>query len=110
MIGPKITYEKYDPKKEYDYVVNWVLIASMGDPKTWKGLEPGMVAQMNKAGGDEDKGLAGCLEDLNVLQEMLYSRPSGKYGRDRELPFTNHLQSMLLADSNSVVGRETVLK
>ena len=80
-----------------------MLIASIGDPKTWGGSET--VVTMKK--GDED-GLAGCLIDLNVLQEILYKRPSGI--TNRGLTFTNHLQSMLLADSNSVVGRDTILE
>ena len=46
-----------------------------GDPKTWGGSET--VVTMKK--GDED-GLAGCLIDLNVLQEILYKRPSGLKG------------------------------
>ena len=74
----------------------------MGDPKTWGGTET--VSSMKK--GDKD-GLAGCLIDLNTLQEILYKRPSGKVGG---MTFTHNLQSMLLADSNSVVGREIVLE
>ena len=98
-----VTFITYDPKTYYVYNVNWVLIGSMGDPKTWGGSET--VVTMKK-GGDED-GLAGCLIDLNILQEILYKRPSGS----RNIySFTHHLQSMLLADSNSVVGRATILE
>ena len=98
--GKHITFKTYDPSIEYYYQENWVLIGSMGDPKTWGGTET--VVTMKK--GAED-GLAGCLIDLNVLQEILYKRPSGDDG----FHFTHHLQSMLLADSNSVVGRNTIL-
>ena len=72
MIYPGITFETFDPSIEYYWNVNWVLIGSMGDPKTWGGSET--VVTMKK--GDED-GLAGCLIDLNILQEILYKRPSG---------------------------------
>ena len=103
--GKHITFKTYDPSIEYYYQENWVLIGSMGDPKTWGGTET--VVTMKK--GAED-GLAGCLIDLNVLQEILYKRPSGKFiERGKEVTFTHHLQSMLLADSNSVVGRNTIL-
>lgn len=101
VIRKGVTFKTYDPSIKYDYQVNWVVIASMGDPKTWGGTET--VVTMKK--GAED-GLAGCLIDLNVLQEILYKRPSGNYDDDT---FTHHLQSMLLADSNSVVGRDTIL-
>ena len=56
--------------------------------------------------GDKD-GLAGTLIDMNVMQEILYQRPSGKdtYGQH----FTHFLQSILLADSHSVIGTKTIL-
>ena len=89
----------------YNIVINWILIGSMGDPKTWAG---GESVAIKKGSAD---GLAGCLVDLNVLQEILYIRPSGHYNEDgfAGYNFTNHLQSVLLADSNSVVGRDTIL-
>ena len=77
----------------------------MGDPKTWGGSET--VTEMKKGGPTDSDGLAGCLIDLNILQEILYKRPSGKDGL---WYFTHHLQSMLLADSNSVVNSETILE
>ena len=36
---PYTTFKKYDPKFEYNYRIQWVLIGSMGDPKTWGGTE-----------------------------------------------------------------------
>ena len=77
----------------------------MGDPKTWGGSET--VTEMKKGGPTDSDGLAGCLIDLNILQEILYKRPSGKDGL---WYFTHHLQSMLLADSNSVVNSKTILE
>ena len=57
-----ITYHKYDPvKHKYLAVNHWVLIGSMGDPKTWAG---GESVAIKKGSAD---GLAGCLVDLNVL-------------------------------------------
>ena len=103
---PDVTFLTYDPNLKYLWQHNWVLIASLGDPKTWKGteyIETAVSRQMK--GGDQD-GLAGCLIDFNVLQEILYKRPSGEYDG---LNFTHHLQSMLLADSNSIVGKTVVL-
>ena len=52
--------------------MNWVLIGSLGDPESWEG---GDVVARKK--GDKD-GLAGVLVDFNILQEILYQRPSGK--------------------------------
>ena len=66
------TLIRYDPALEYYMVNNWVLIGSLGDPETWKG---GDVVARKK--GDKD-GLAGVLVDFNILQEILYQRPSGK--------------------------------
>ena len=55
--------------------------------------------------GDKD-GLAGTLIDMNVMQEILYQRPSGIY---EGFYFTHFLQSILLADSHSVIGTKTIL-
>ena len=52
-------------------------------------------------------GLAGTLIDMNVMQEILYSRPSGT-DQDGD-HFTHRLQSILLADENSIIKRETIL-
>ena len=54
-------------------VVNWVLIGSLGDPESWEG---GDVVARKK--GDKD-GLAGVLVDFNILQEILYQRPTIDY-------------------------------
>ena len=66
------TQIKYDKTLKYLTVNNWVLIGSLGDPETWEG---GDVVARKK--GDKD-GLAGVLVDFNILQEILYQRPSGK--------------------------------
>ena len=55
-------------------------------------------------------GLAGTLIDMNVMQEILYSRPSGYKGDlENNNHFTHRLQSILLADENSIIKRETIL-
>jgi hypothetical protein len=55
-------------------------------------------------------GLAGTLIDMNVMQEILYSRPSGYEGDIKNhVYFTHRLQSILLADENSIIKRETIL-
>ena len=68
---PNTIFTKFDQKiwdeNQYYLVHNWVLIASMGDPKTWGGKE--VVAVMSKG---EDSGLAGSILDLSVIQEILY--------------------------------------
>ena len=56
-----VTYLKFDHEKKYYYVNNWVLIGSMGDPKTWEGVDSTRVRK------DSEDGLAGCLVDLNIL-------------------------------------------
>ena len=94
-------FHKFDPAKKYYIVNNWVLIGSLGDPESWEGVD--VVARKK---GDRD-GLAGVLVDFNILQEILYQRPSGEYYCD---PFTHRLQSMLLADSNSVIGTEIIIQ
>ena len=66
-------FYKYDRAKEYRKVNNWVLIGSLGAPERWEGVD---VVTRKK--GDRD-GLAGVLVDFNILQEILYQRPSGKY-------------------------------
>ena len=48
------------------------MIGSLGDPETWEGLAD--VVSLKKGAKD---GLAGTLIDMNVMQEILYSRPSG---------------------------------
>ena len=115
--APKITFTRFDPKRfkatvpgadpkvSYFYVNNWVLIGSLGDPETWEGLAD--VVSMKKGAKD---GLAGTLIDMNVMQEILYSRPSG-YKDDiyNKIHFTHRLQSILLADENSIIKRETIL-
>ena len=78
------------------------MIGSLGDPESWEGSE--VIARKK---GDRD-GLAGVLVDFNILQEILYQRPSGE--DDLGLYFTHRLQSMLLADSNSVIGTEIILQ
>ena len=70
---PEFTQIKYDKTKKYSFVNNWVLIGSLGDPETWKG---GDVVARKK--GDKD-GLAGVLVDFNILQEILYQRPTSRY-------------------------------
>ena len=60
--SPDTIFTRYDPKIEYAYRIQWVLIGSMGDPKTWGGTET--VTSMKKGAKD---GLAGCLIDLNTL-------------------------------------------
>ena len=52
-------------------------------------------------------GLAGTLIDMNVMQDILYARPSGSF--DDDLHFTHFLQSILLADSHSVIDTTTIL-
>ena len=47
----------------YIHVINWVLIGSMGDPKTWKG---NTVEVAIRKGPNKD-GLASVLVDLGVL-------------------------------------------
>ena len=89
-------------KTTYSIVHNWVLIGSLGDPETWEGLAD--VVSMKKGAKD---GLAGTLIDMNVMQEILYSRPSGITSRGNH--FTHRLQSILLADENSIIKRETIL-
>ena len=96
-----ITFLPYDPKTKYRTYNNWVLIASMGDPSTWQG---GDQVEVKKGNTD---GLAYCLSGLDTLQGILYKRPSGIWDGDT---FTNHMHSILLADSNSVVGRKTILE
>ncbi len=98
----EVLEEDSDSTKGYVVIHNWVLIGSLGDPETWKGL----AATVSMKKGAKD-GLAGTLIDMNVMQEILYKRPSGhdEYGRH----FTHRLQSVLLADSNSVIKRETIL-
>ena len=59
---PSTTFKRYDPKRRYKLRIQWVLIGSMGDPKTWGGTET--VTSMKKGAKD---GLAGCLIDLNTL-------------------------------------------
>ena len=61
---------------------------------------------MTEKKGSKD-GLAGTLIDMNVMQDILYSRPSGhvEFGYD----FTHFLQSILLADSHSVIDTTTIL-
>ena len=73
----------------------------MGDPSSWQG---GDQVAVKKASTD---GLAYCLSGLDTLQGILYKRPSGIHNDG--YTFTNHMHSILLADSNSVVGRETIL-
>ena len=68
----RFTQIKYDPAHQYYQVNNWVLIGSLGDPESWEG---GDVVARKK--GDKD-GLAGVLVDFNILQEILYQRPSCK--------------------------------
>ena len=75
------TLLKFDPDRKYFKVNNWVLIGSLGDPETWKGVD--MVARKK---GDKD-GLAGVLVDFNILQEILYQRPSGE---DEDGDFYTH--------------------
>merc|ERR1712192_87578 len=62
------------------------------------------VVSMKKGAKD---GLAGTLIDMNVMQEILYSRPSGT--NNLGWHFTHRLQSILLADENSIIKRETIL-
>ena len=113
-----VTFVKFDPVrydvlddrgdnegKGYSVINNWVLIGSLGDPETWKGL----AATVSMKKGAKD-GLAGTLIDMNVMQEILYKRPSGYLWEiDNGWYFTHRLQSVLLADSNSVIKRETIL-
>ena len=64
---------------------------------------------MSEKKGAKD-GLAGTLIDMNVMQEILYSRPSGyRPPKKRYDYFTHRLQSILLADENSIIKRETIL-
>ena len=58
-----VVYKKYIKELAYLYVVNWVLIGSMGDPKTWKG---NTVEVAIRKGPSKD-GLASVLIDLGVL-------------------------------------------
>ena len=51
--------------------------------------------------------MAGTLIYMNVMQEILYQRPSG-YLR-KKYHFTHRLQSILLADSNSIIETKTIL-
>ena len=117
MKAPYITYIKFDQKRfkatvpgadkdvSYWVVNNWVMIGSLGDPETWEGLAG--VVSMKKGAKD---GLAGTLIDMNVMQEILYSRPSGYENKLEDcMHFTHRLQSILLADENSVIKRETIL-
>ena len=109
-----ITFTKFDSERfkatvpgadrdvSYWVVQNWVMIGSLGDPETWEGLAD--VVSMKKGAKD---GLAGTLIDMNVMQEILYSRPSGITSRGNH--FTHRLQSILLADENSIIKRETIL-
>ena len=91
-----------DGYKGYHTINNWVLIGSLGDPNTWEGL----AAAVSMKKGDKD-GLAGTLIDMNVMQGILYQRPSGYNEYCQH--FTHHLNSVLLADENSVIGRKTIL-
>ena len=64
--------ETFDHEKKYESTYNWLLIASAGDPTTWKG-SPVTIKK-----GKSDKGLAGSIPDLASWQERLYRRPSGR--------------------------------
>ena len=57
VINPEVTYQKYDPKMEYVFFINWVLIASMGDSKK-------ILKERNEG---DDKYLAGGFIDLTVM-------------------------------------------
>ena len=79
--GSDVTFIKFDPVRfavedddetGYYWVHNWVLIGSLGDPESWDGSV--QVTQKTKGSSD---GLAGTLIDMNVMQEILYQRPSG---------------------------------
>ena len=114
MIAEGITFVPFDQDryallddcfKGYYEINNWVLIGSLGDPNTWEGLAT--AVSMKK--GDKD-GLAGTLIDMNVMQGILYQRPSGYLGGiDDGEHFTHRLQSVLLTDENSVIKRKTIL-
>ena len=62
-----------DGNEGYWYQHNWVFIGSLGDPETWKGTS---IVSKNSKGSKS--GLYGTLIDMNVMQEILYQRPSGK--------------------------------
>ena len=67
---------------------NWVFIGSLGDPETWEGTSTNVAIKENK-GSASNKGLFGTLIDMNVMQEILYQRPSGK--NYRGIYFTHRL-------------------
>ncbi len=37
VVCPRVVFKKYIKGLRYGWNINWVLIGSMGDPKTWKG-------------------------------------------------------------------------
>jgi len=111
------TFLKFDPerfqktlnevgdklKDRYSWVINHVLIGSLGDPETWEGTPVNVAVKK----GDKD-GLPLVIKDLELVQRILYQRPSGKY-ENLGWHFTHRLQSVLLADTNSVIKRQTIL-
>ena len=87
VIGKGVTFLKFDKKRfqrtikklgdpeldRYVTVVNWDLIGSLGDPETWEGTPVNVAVKK----GAKD-GLAGVLVDMEIIQRILYQRPSGK--------------------------------
>jgi len=69
------------------------------------------VAIKENKGSGQGKGLFGTLIDMNVMQEILYQRPSGVWdaGYGDLYHFTHRLQSVLFADSNSIIDKKTIL-